>query len=194
MENYVVKYYGRADYSNLFVDIPTKDSSGIKFEAHFYDGELINSILPENESMLAKFREIAKYNGDTSYYRPISTCFPYTCLPYEAGRFDICCDREYAGHPAGTSLNELFTVYYYSAEEFVRRGYVISDINTPVEQYCKPLIEFNAGTHHLVASNHIYLVLNIEPDYSAEYTFTFTYSSDSFGEMIDISYLVYEIE
>jgi hypothetical protein len=194
MENYVLKYYEHADWSNLYVDTPAKDSSGIKFEAYFYGGNLINSIFPEDENMSAKFREIAKSNGDTAYCRPVSTCFPYTCLSHEAGRFDIYCDKEYAGYPAGTLLNELFTVCYYSAEEFVRSGYVTPDINAPVEQYCKPLTEFNAGKHHLVASNHIYLVLNIEPDCPAEYVFTFTYYSDSSGEMVSLSYLLYENE
>jgi hypothetical protein len=194
MENYVLKYYTHTNYSNLFVDTPSKDSFDIKFEVHFYGGELINSILPENEEMLAEFRDIAKYNGDTSYYQPISTCFPYTCLSYEAGQFNISCDMEYAGYPAETSLNELFTIYYYSAEDFVRGGYVTPDINMPIEQYCKPLIEFNAGKYNLVASNHIYLVLNIKPDYPAEYMFTFTYYSDSSGEMVDVSYLLYDIK
>lgn len=193
MENYVLKYYVHTDYSSLFVDIPVKDSSGISFETYFYNGIQINSIFPENEEMSAKFREIAKNNGDTAYYRPISTCFPYTCLAREIGRFDICCDKEYAGYSAGTSLNKLFTIYYYSAEEFVRNNYYITpDINTPVRQYCKSLTEFNAGKYHLVASNHIYLVLNVKPDYSAEYTFTFTYS-DSFVKIVSGSYLVYDI-
>jgi hypothetical protein len=188
MENYVLKYY--SDYSSLFVDIPVIDSAGIKFESYFYNGELINCIFPQNDNMLLKFREIAKYNGDTTFYRPISQCFPYTCLAREIGRFDICCDIEYAGYPAGTSLNELFTIYYYSAEEFVRNGYY----TTPdIKQYCKPLIEFNSGKYRLVASNHIYLVLNVKPDYSAQYIFTFTYS-DSLFEILAVSYLVYDIE
>jgi hypothetical protein len=179
MENYVLKYFNHTDYSYLYVYPPDQYSSNIRFEVRFGDGEIINSIFPENEAMLSKFREIAAYNGDTAYYSPVSTCFPYTCLSREAGRFDICCDKEYAGYPAEVSLNELFTICYYSAEEFVKSGYVTPDINAPIEQYCKPLTEFNAGRHHLVVSDHIYLFLNIPPDYPELYMFTFTYSDSS---------------
>jgi hypothetical protein len=195
MENYVLKYYKHTDYSYLFVDIPVKDSSGIKFQSCFYNGELINSIFPLDDNMLVKFREIAKYNGDTAYYRHISQCFPYTCLAHEIGRFDISCNKEYAGYSAGTSLNDMFTICYYSAEEFIRNGYDVNqDIKaSTVKQYCKPLTEFNTGTHHLVASNHIYLILNVNPDYSAEYMFTFTYS-DSLVKIVSGSYLLYDIE
>jgi hypothetical protein len=188
MENYVLKYYVFTDFSNIYyIDVQTEESSGIKFEAVFYNGELVNPIFPENEDMYAKFREIAEYNGDTAYYRPVSTCFPYACLPHEAGRFDICCDAEYGGYPAGTSLNEFVTVYFYSAEEFVKSAYAAEYANAPLKQYSKPLTEFNAGKHALVASSGISFVLNIKPDYPAEYRFTFTYSGSS-GEFVSNVY------
>jgi hypothetical protein len=174
MENYVLKYYTFSEYSNIFVNIIEEDSAGICFDLQFYNGEIVNCILPKNEDMLVKFREIAKYNGDTAYYRPISTCFPYTCLSDKTGRFDIYCDREYAGYPAETLLNDLVTIRFYSAEEFVRSDYV----NAPVKQYSMPLTEFNAGNYYLIVSNHISFVLNVKPDYPAEYRFTFTYSDN----------------
>jgi hypothetical protein len=175
MENYVLKYYILFDYSNIFIEPPKKDSAGISFETRFYSSELVNPLFPENEEMVAKFREIAKNNGDTAYYRPISTCFPYTCLPDKAGRFDVYCDREYAGYSAKTSLNELITIRFYSAEDFVRSDYT----SIPVQQYNMPLTEFNAGNYYLVASNYIYFILNEKPDYPSEYEFIFTYSDGS---------------
>jgi hypothetical protein len=190
MKNYILKYYTLFDYSNIYIDTPEEDSAGIIFKAYFYNGKLINSLFPENEKMLADFHEIAKNNGDTAYYRPISTCFPYTCLTSKAGRFDIYCDTIYAGYSAGTSLNEFVTICFYSAEDFIRNGYVSSDINTPIKQYCMPLTEFNVGNHYLMASNHISFILSIKPDRPALsfYRFVFTYSDNSF-EFSDYAFM-----
>jgi hypothetical protein len=188
MENYVLKYYILSDYSSIFITTPEKDSAGVSFEIGFYNNEAISPLLSENEEIHAKFREIARNNGDTAYYRPISTCFPYTCLSDKAGRFDIYCDREYAGYPAETLLNEFVTICFYSVDEFVKSGYISPDT---VKQYCMPLTEFNAGNYYLMASNHISFVLKVKPDYPAEYRFIFTYS-DSSVELIAYVFKIFD--
>jgi hypothetical protein len=179
MENYVLKYYILYDYSNIFITTTEEDSAGVSFEIGFYNNEPITPLLSENEETLAKFREIAKNNGDTAYYHPISTCCPYTCLANKIGRFDIYCEREYAGYPAETLLNEFVTICFYSVEEFVKSGYVDTD---SVKRYCMPLTEFNAGSYYLVTSNHISFDLKLKPEYPAEYLFILTYS-DGFVEL-----------
>jgi hypothetical protein len=165
MDNYVLKYFVFTDFSSIYISsYTTEDSAGIRYDVVFYNGDLIDCIFPKNENMLAKFHEIAKYNGDTAYCRPISTCFPYTCMSDKAGRFDIYCDTVYAGLPAKTSLNEFCTIYFHSAGEFVKSGYAASETDPRLKQYCMPLTEFNSGNHYLVASNSISFTLNLKPE------------------------------
>jgi hypothetical protein len=97
--------------------------------------------------------------------------------------FDIVCDKEYAGHPAGTSLNEFCEICFYSAGEFVGSGYVSRDTNMPVEQYRTPLNTFNTEERRLVASTRIFFILSLKPDCAGEYRFIFTYS-DTFGNFV----------
>jgi hypothetical protein len=175
MESYVLKYYILYDYSNIFISTPKEDSAGISFETGFYSNELITPLFPEDGDMVAKFREIARNNGDTAYYHPVSTCFPYTCLPDKAGRFDIYCDREYAEYPAETLLNDRITIRFNSAEDFVKSNYT----GIPVRQYCMSLTDFNEGNFRLVASSNISFLLSVRPDYPGEYSFVFTYSDSS---------------
>jgi hypothetical protein len=188
MENYVLKYYTLYDWSSIFITMQEEDSTGVSFEIGFYNNEPITPLLSENEEALAKFREIAKNNGDTAYYRPVSTCFPYTCLANKAGRFDIYCTKEYAGYPAETLLNEFITICFYSVEEFVKNGYVGTDT---IQQYCMPLTEFNIGSYHLVTSNHISFGLKLKPDHPAEYRFILTYSDDSV-ELIEHFFKIFD--
>jgi hypothetical protein len=177
MENYVLKYDNLSN-SYFYIYDPVEDSAGFSFKTEFHGGTIINCLFPDNnEKIKSAFRRIAAHNGDTAFYRPISQCFPFTCLSDKAGRFDIYCDMEYAGYPAETPLNEICTIYFYSAEEFVRSNYVAPDIDAPVKQYRMPLNEFNSTEHYLMAATNFYLVLSVKPDNRpAEYLFTLVYS------------------
>ena len=172
MENYVLKY---TTSPSIYVFYVGANSLSLKFKADL-TGSMLNSMLPEDETELAEFREIARRNGDTAYYRPISTCFPYTCLADEAGRFNISCDRDYAGYSAGSSLNDLCSIQFYSAMDFVAGGYSGSD---KIEQYSLPLTEFNQGKHYLVSGSKIEFLLPLESEISGKYWFYFTYSDGS---------------
>ncbi|MDR0603296.1 MAG: hypothetical protein LBG80_03220 [Bacteroidales bacterium] len=181
MENYVLKYIIPAYIMHLYT--PQEDILGVKFGIGF-DGQLINSLIPENDDVLDKFRQIAKRNGDTTYYHPISTCFPLPCLSDGGSRFDVYCDKNYADYPAGASLNDLITIYFYSAMEFVKSNYA-TDNSKPVKEYCLPLNEFNSGNHYLLAYDKVItFILNAKPDDMEEYSFRFVYSDISGKEMM----------
>ncbi len=74
------------------------------------------------------YNKYANYNGDTNYQRdednwggPISSCNPLSSI-------SVTCNADWdAAHPAGTSLNDLFSVKVGSARKYIESNYKVND-------------------------------------------------------------------
>lgn len=118
-----------ADYSRNYVDMYV---CPLSMEMDFYpynpnilrvelDGRTITSHTHE-EDVLNEFLSLAEMYGDTAYNRKM---IPYSnqALSLHMCSLSVVCDRDFAGIPAGESLDGVVWLYAASAYDYISNGY-----------------------------------------------------------------------
>lgn len=98
----------------------------------------------------------------------------------------IVCDRDYdAGHPAGTLLDDLISVYYKGLDDFLVHGEYMLHFVTEQQkrnkwsfyEFEEMLSEFNLKRHKLIGSSFVFR-LKKAPAVTGEYVFTCTWTNE----------------
>lgn len=98
----------------------------------------------------------------------------------------IVCDRDYdAGHPAGTLLDDLISVYYTGLDDFLVHGEYMLHFVTEQQkrnkwsfyEFEEMLSEFNLKRHKLIGSSFVFR-LKKAPAVTGEYVFTCTWTNE----------------
>lgn len=118
------------------------------------------------------FRELAARFNDTEYNSrgPCMTNAMYI----RSESLDIISDQDYnAAHPAGSSLNDLFTLEYSCADDILKSGY---DLQQYRWMFKEPVEEFNRKQPTLIAFSFTFWPTAM-PEKTATHRFTITYKN-----------------
>ena len=126
----------------------TKDDNGaILFELD-HDGFECTYQTPEGETDNAKYNEYAKYYGDTTYTGRHNMSEQEIVCAAPLKSINVVADRDFdESHPAGASLNDIFTFKYLAYYSFVkmdiRMVVVMFRLNIP--QILSPFFQNSRG-------------------------------------------------
>lgn len=148
----------------------------------------------------AKYNEYAKYYGDTTYTgrHDMSEIEVVCAAPLKS--INVVADRDFdESHPAGASLNELFTFKYVAFYSFVKNGYKNgggSDV--PAEYPADSVAALSDFRGASLFSDYVApLFFNKLPASPGKYTFTVTlnFGEDPLtGEKVELAPASIEIE
>lgn len=159
----------------------TKDDNGaILFELD-HDGFACTYQTPEGETDNAKYNEYAKYYGDTTYTGRHNMSEREIVCTAPLKSINVVADRDFdESHPAGTSLNDIFTFKYLAYYSFVKNGYKNGGGDVPAEYPTDSVAVLSKFKGASLFSDYLSpLFLNKLPDAPGKYTFTVTLA---FGE------------
>lgn len=134
------------------------------------------------------FRELSAKFNDTEYNKADSylTC-PMMYVQSES--LHIVSDQDYnATHPAGSSLNDLFTVEYTCADDILKNGYdltqsaVQQELGLPAWRFKEPVEDFNRKKPTLVWFEFLFRP-TLLPDRTGSHRFTITYHNTEGKEL-----------
>lgn len=176
------------DYEHFYLTLGTKqDYSFVLYHELWGSGPYT----PEDYVSSAKFKELSKANNDLSFNREGSGFG--VCLYKRTESLHVISDAAYdAAHPAGSLLDDIMTVQFSSAEDYLKSGY--RSFNEYLGKTTKPcvdqaglviqgpqmiesLTEFNQIKRTLMHFNFI-LRLTKAPDQTGAYCFTITYANE----------------
>lgn len=156
-----------ADYSRNYVDMYV---CPLSMDMDFYpyspnilrvefDGRTITSHT-QKEDVQNEFLSLAEKYGDTAYNRKM---IPYSnqALSLHMCSLSVVCNRDFAGVPAGESLEGVVWLYAASAYDYISNGYNEVDSDCP------------EGWESAIYSPDYYVPVDKE-----EYTFTVTFDFD----------------
>lgn len=139
-----------------------------------------------------KFDSLAKAHNDTGYDRE-TLIFVTKCLYRQTKSIHVVSDTDYdASHPAGTPLDDILTITFNSAEDYLKSGYKALDSylgqttcgmndleGRPVKstQLRESLAEFNQIQRKLIEFGFVFTP-NIAPDQTSTHRFTVTYTNE----------------
>ncbi len=167
---------------SLYIYLSPNDSTSTEFTSWNRDKALNDSIVRVN---LEKFRTIAKQNGDTAYYRPIESAGP-DCFARRIDRIEIYCKSNYDQlHPKGAALNDICTIKFGSALEYVKSNYTNDNVLYEKSVVQMALTQFNKEKRRLVATQ-LALKLVTPPQVTGSYIFTVHYY-DEVGKHLAVS-------
>ena len=176
------------DYEDLFLTLGIKQDYSFVLYHELWGSAPYTS---EDYASAAKFAELSKANGDLSYNRR-GEGFG-VCLYKRTESLHVISDAAYdAAHPAGTVLDDIMTVQFYSAEDYLKSGY--RSFNKYLGKTTKPyvdqaglviqgpqmiesLAEFNQIKRTLMHFNFI-LRPTKAPDQTGTHRFTITYTNE----------------
>ena len=122
----------------------------------------------------AKYEQLCTLYGDTSYNmevnRPLEMARVVTKYPHFS-IIDVRSDKDFdAEHPAGTPLNDIMSIRFQSAKEFIESGY--SDPTLEEKIYTKSLAELDKDDLELSIHN-LFLIFDKEPEVLTTHLLTF---------------------
>ena len=127
---------------------------------------------PEEKRGIVVFDSLARAHHDTEYNRRGEVFC--SCLFVRTDRIDVFSDTDYdASHPAGSSLNDLFTLEYRCADDILRSGY---DMQHYDWMFNEPVEEFNRKQPTLVTLSFNFWP-TVMPEKTAKHRFTITYKN-----------------
>ena len=113
----------------------------------------------------AKYEQLCSLYGDTSYNMEVNRPFEMARVVTKYPHFSIIevrSDKDFdAEHPAGTPLNDIMSIRFQSAKEFINSGY--SDYTLEEKIYTKSLAELDKNDLELSIHN-LFLIFDKEPD------------------------------
>ena len=126
---------------------------------------------------LEKYKEYAKFYGDTTYHGRHILGDPNACAA-SLSKIDVTSDKDYdETHPAGTILNDLFLISYPRLFQYIKSGYKPQEgLNSYQLDSISELTEFKEEPLFACETN---LFFKKHPDTPGKYTFTVTLN---FGE------------
>ncbi len=148
----------------------------------------------------AKFTELAKANDDLSYDRQ-GQGFG-NCLYRKTKSLHVVSDQDYdAEHPAGTLLDDILDVMFWSAEDYLKSGYTsffdyLGETTRPIypersdgtvvasegPYMIESLLEFNRIQRTLIDFGFIFMPTQA-PDRTGTHRFTITYTNEDGVEL-----------
>ncbi|MBR4327495.1 MAG: hypothetical protein IKP73_18440 [Bacteroidales bacterium] len=148
----------------------------------------------QDDAHLAKYNDYAKYFGDTAYDKPhyYMSAIEQGCLA-PLNSINIVADKDFdEEHPAGTSLNDLFTLWYRAFHSFIKNGHQDIYAEEEYSRYCAKdstlaLSDFKGAS--LFQRNGHDLILTKRPSEKGAYVFTFTldFGADPLtGEKVEV--------
>lgn len=149
----------------------------------------------EEKTAAAKFTELSIANDDQSYNRE-GQSFGY-CLYKKTESLHVISDAAYdAQHPAGTLLDDILDVDFWSAEDFLKSGYnsffdYLGETTRPIYPessdgaevpavgpfMIESLAEFNRIQRTLINFGFIFMPTKA-PDWTSKHRFTITYTNE----------------
>jgi len=149
----------------------------------------------------AKFTELAKANDDLSYNRKKGQGFG-NCLYRKTKSLHVVSDQDYdAEHPAGTLLDDILDVMFWSAEDYLESGYTsffdyLGETTRPIypersdgavvasegPYMIESLVEFNWLQRTLIDFGFIFMPTQA-PDRTGTHRFTVTYMNEDGVEL-----------
>ncbi|MDR2562404.1 MAG: hypothetical protein LBC98_00495 [Prevotellaceae bacterium] len=178
--NYVQKYI-EVDSTLILSVSKYDDSDSLPSWSVIFSSNIISDFSSDS-AVRTKFKHYAVMNVDTNYFKPLGTCFFEPCLPFGNNRFDIYCEQDYGGIPAGQSLNHICIAYCHSVQNFVESKYSLyPDETIPFTKdvIYDTLTYFNRRNTRLLSALDIRLYLVLRPLEPADYRFVFKYEDDS---------------
>lgn len=168
--HYIVRYIGTSGFSTIkydengFIDPenPIFDGSikiqwnGDMSESYAYFNTTDGSI-NENTLERAVFDSLADKHGDTAYYGPLYQVpvtyefWNYTASSADIARIDIISSDDWdSEHPAGTLLNDMFSIRHVDFYGFIQKGY---DKNYKFTYVEKPLVDMDVTDYYLILNS-----------------------------------------
>ncbi len=139
---------------------------------HFLDG------LPDPVNIISrrsdKYNEYVKYYGDTTFSGWIWHSGSYKVSAMPLNTINVTADKNFdSEHPAGTSLNDIFTLEYASAWNLIQSNY---DTNINIRQNGKPqTIPLSEFKPLILPCHDMTLYFNKLPEKLGTYEFTITF-------------------
>lgn len=133
------------------------------------------------------YEKLCRMCGDTAYNaterreidRLNATNFPHFTT------INVVSDKDFdAEHPAGTSLNDVMSIRYVSAQRFIESGYTAE--RSRHEEISKPLDELTSN-ELMYSIDNTFLVFDKEPDVLEKHTLTIT-CINAEGESYSVEY------
>ena len=162
----------------------TNDDNGAILFVLDHDGFVCTYLASEGEAGYAKYNEYAKYYGDTTYTGRHDMSEQEIVCAAPLKSINVVADRDFdESHPAGASLNDIFTFKYLAYYSFVKNGYKNGGGDVPAEyptDSVAVLSKFKGASLFSDISDYLSpLFFNKLPAAPGKYTFTVTLA---FGE------------
>jgi hypothetical protein len=204
LRSYVMEYY---NFTGLNIEEGGSDS--------FYPEKLILlnaskgvttcSYLNTADPYKTMYDALCEKHGDMTFNRKVYLPIDGRVVNFPAIDFvsiDVVSNVDYdAEHPAGTSLNDLFTFNGYSAKPYIDSGYAEDDIHVNevyvYSDIVKPLEEVSSNDLVLLGTGDprrprlCHLAIDTYPTLSKTHTFTVTMTADDgrvFSDSIEMTF------
>lgn len=167
------------EMEDLQWSIMTYETDSVGISCHFSmesTGSQIDSpeIHPLDGRNTHLFNAIASANGDHGYNGSYWDNNTYLYSPTKD--INITCTTDYdTNHPAGTLLNDITVVTYYTAAPFIKSKYQNRRLGDYIKsRTTEPLVEFNKKNVNLLRSDMIFRLIT-PPSKKGSYQFALTY-------------------
>jgi hypothetical protein len=134
-----------------------------------------NGGYPEKDRV---FDSIARVNGDVDYNG--ASQFLFLTTHRRLKDMEVTSDADYdAAHPAGASLNDILTIEFRAADDFIANGfsYVATGYRPEEGTFLEPLDLFVGKQRRLLAF-HFKVAFEKGPDRPDDHRFTITYTNE----------------
>ena len=152
----------------------------------------------DDDATVAKYNECARYFGDTSYtwYHDMSPFQRASLKPLNS--ISIVADKDIdEDHPAGTSLNDLFTVKYRAFHSFIKNEYENEIDENHKDDPMDSVVVVSDFKGASLFQDGAEFVLTKQPSEKGAYVFTFTldFGADPLtGEKVEVPSASIEVE
>ena len=201
MDSYIIPTKFELGYEDTIFGYDWAVAIDPTFTIFYCNGEIYSYDTEKNDKAgFAKYNEYASYYGDTSYtwYHNTSVIENGSAIPINS--ITIVANKDFDEvHPAGTSLNDLFSVKYYAFHSFIKNNFknIYAGKDESVDYYPMDSVMLVSDFKEVSLFNNQAKFYLIKRPAKGKYTFTFTlnFGEDPLtGEKVDVPPASIEVE
>lgn len=183
VKNFLKEYFHVLNLNGQF--IKERDSEFLDINSFVIIPFMVNSYEnPEpyfKRATKEEFRVLSELNNDTEFNYSINHTFDGIVAVNPIISIDLITNDDYdMDHPSGSILNDIVSVTFYDAKNYLKNGYKF-DVDAEKPQYSSDILNFervdslenfNKGDHEFIAVDYIKLRLKVPPTQAGTYRFS----------------------